>query len=63
MPSTRRWNTLCAQAARIVQTILDEIESYRDDRSADWQESESAEALEDTAENLREVFSLLQNLG
>jgi hypothetical protein len=42
-----------AQAQAILLVMLLEMETYRDARSENWQESEKAEALEETMEGAR----------
>jgi hypothetical protein len=57
MPSLSRWKALKEQAQAILQTMLEEMEAYRDERSEQWQESDKGAAFEemidqvDTARN------------
>ncbi len=53
MPGTKRWSAMKAQAQAILLVMLLEMETYRDARSENWQESEKAEALEETMEGAR----------
>ena len=40
MPGVARWNTALLHAAQILSTVQSEMESYFDDRTELWQESE-----------------------
>ena len=39
-PGTARWNAAIRRASELLETIRAEMESYHDDRSTEWQESE-----------------------
>ena len=47
MPSLPRWKAQREQAQALLQTMLDEMEAYRDERTEQWQESEKAEAFQE----------------
>ena len=55
MPSTARWRQALDQAARLLQTVGDEMQRYSDNRSERWHEGLSAERFH---ENLSEVTEL-----
>lgn len=53
MPGHRRWAALIQLAQWALQSALDEMQDYHDERSEAWQESDRAEAFQ-------ERFSLLE---
>jgi hypothetical protein len=55
MPSQTRWKALIREAAAILRTVQEEMESYRDERSEAWQESERAEAFQERIDRLEEA--------
>ena len=60
MPSRARWDGLVAQACQALELVRDEMQTYYDDRSAAWQESERAAAL---LEYLDQLQAVLDDLG
>jgi TRAP-type C4-dicarboxylate transport system substrate-binding protein len=52
MPSMARWKALRDQAQAILQTLQDEMETYRDDRSEAWQEGEKGEAFQEIIDSV-----------
>lgn len=45
MPSRARWTAMVEQAQQFLTLAADEMQSYHDDRSEQWQESEMAEQM------------------
>jgi division protein CdvB (Snf7/Vps24/ESCRT-III family) len=64
MPSLARWRALRDQVQALLQTMQEEMESYRDERSEQWQEGDRGEAFQgiidqvDTARAAIEEISL-----
>jgi hypothetical protein len=62
IPPERRWKALQEQARHALQTMLDEMEAYRDERSDTWQESERGESFQERMEALESVIAELDEL-
>ncbi len=62
IPPERRWATLRAQARAALQTLLDEMQAYHDDRSDDWQESDRGAAMAERLDALETVISDLDGI-
>ena len=59
MPGTARWKALQEQARLALQTTLDEMQAYYDERSEAWQEGERAATMQEQIEALTDVLSNL----
>jgi hypothetical protein len=59
IPPERRWKALQEQAHTALQTMLDEMEAYRDERSDTWQESERGEAFNERIDALESIIGEL----
>jgi hypothetical protein len=62
MPSTARWRKALDQAARLMQTVGDEMQTYSDERSERWQESQSAERFHENLDQVTELQAQLDDL-
>ncbi len=62
IPPERRWKALHEQARNALQTMLDEMEAYQDERSEAWQESERGESFQERIEALETVIAELDEL-
>jgi len=51
-----RWHAMVYQALALLWAAQGEIQSYMDDRSEAWQESQKAEALQEVKEAILEAF-------
>ena len=60
MPSKARWKALHRQAQTILTTLQTEMETYRDDRSDEWQESEKADAFQAVIDQVTEALESVQ---
>jgi hypothetical protein len=58
-----RWKELTAYAVHILQTLEGEMEDYRDRRSEAWQESEKAEAFQQTIDLVQEALEAAQAIA
>lgn len=56
MPGKARWHAMVYQALALLWAAQSEIQSYMEDRSEAWQESQKAEALQEVQEAIREAF-------
>jgi TRAP-type C4-dicarboxylate transport system substrate-binding protein len=63
IPSTARWTALQDQARAAIQTMLDEMEAYRDDRSEQWQERDRAAQFEEKIETATEIRDALEGFS
>jgi hypothetical protein len=62
MPGTARWKALEEHAKVAIETMLREMENYRDERSEEWQEGERGEEFDERIEavqNIRDAFEEL----
>jgi hypothetical protein len=59
MPGTARWRAAVKMAHDLLNTVCDEMQSYADDRSEQWQEAQQGEAF---AERLTEIEQIRDNL-
>ena len=62
MPSTKRWNELRRVAEAAMQTLFDEMESYRDERSEAWQEGDKAEAFQEILDKVEEALDAIKDI-
>lgn len=60
MPGQARWRAMIEQAHLLLSEAADEMQSYHDDRSEEWQEGSRAEDLLARLEHLQETLSQLQ---
>lgn len=63
MPGTRRWKGMIDLARALVQGVCDERESYYDDRSEEWQESERGETFLENSEAIGEAREALDGIS
>jgi hypothetical protein len=62
MPSRARWKALVGQAQTILKALQTERETYRDQRSEAWQESEKADALQEVIDRVTEALESAQQI-
>jgi len=60
MPSIARWNALIEMAENLLGAVIQEMESYRDDRSEVWQEGDKGEAFQTTLDLVSEALSSVE---
>ena len=60
MPGKARWSAMISQAHALLSEAVFEMQSYHDDRSDEWQESERGEELLAKLEHLQETMDQLQ---
>jgi len=63
MPSHSRWKAMQDKAAVLLATVVSEMETYRDDRSDKWQESDNALALDEKLELVREALGAIEAIA
>lgn len=63
IPGHARWNAMIEQAHILLSEAADEMQSYHDDRSEQWQESTKAEELLAKMERLQESLDGLQDIA
>ena len=56
IPGWRRWRQVLEQAEQAVRDIHDQMQSYYDERSDDWLESEKADAFTEKMEAVEELI-------
>ncbi len=59
MPSHARWQALLNQARLVLETARDEMQTYYDDRSQQWQQSDRATAMQEQIDMLEQVIGEL----
>lgn len=62
MPGTARWNALIEQALRAIETCSEEMQTYYDDRSEQWQESDKGQEFQERIDQIAEEAENLRNI-
>jgi hypothetical protein len=62
MPGNSRWTKMLEEAGILFRTVLDERETYHDERSEAWQESDKAEVFVETTEAIRAIVEGIEDL-
>ena len=60
MPGAARWSAMIGQAHLLLQEASEQMQSYHDERSEQWQEGPKAEALLARLEHLQEAVAQLE---
>jgi hypothetical protein len=63
MPSHPRWKALQDKARAHLASVVCEMESYRDGRSDEWQESDKAIAFEERLDLVREALQAIEAIA
>jgi len=63
IPGTARWKATLKQARVLLETVHDEMQTYYDERSEAWQDSDRAETLLQRTEPIEEVLDQLDDLS
>jgi len=63
MPSHSRWKALQDRARVLLAAVVSEMESYQEDRSDEWQESEKAIAFEERLDQVREALDAVDAIA
>jgi hypothetical protein len=62
IPGTARWRAALQSAQALVQTVVEEMSEYYDDRSEIWLESEAAELFQERQQEMEEALSQLESV-
>jgi hypothetical protein len=62
MPSAARWRAMIQMANNLLEAARQEMETYRDDRSEAWQESEKGEEFQETIDSLDGAIDCLAEI-
>ena len=62
IPGHARWRAMIDQAHRLLSDAAVEMQSYHDERSEQWQDSQRAEELLAKVEHLQETMAQLQGI-
>ena len=62
IPSYRRWGAVAQRARAMLQTMQDEMQTYHDERSDEWLDSERAEAFEEQLDALEAAADAIDEL-
>ena len=60
MPGEARWTGALRQVHWLLETIISEMEEYKEERSEQWQESEKGWAFAERLESLQDVLNSLE---
>jgi hypothetical protein len=55
MPGTARWKAMTQAALSLLETMLAEMETYRDERSEEWRDGEKGMAFDEAVDQVREA--------
>ena len=61
-PGYRRWDAMVGQARTLLETITVEMDSYYEQRTEGWQDSERGESFTQRLESIEETVTLLRDL-
>src|SRR5690349_956119 len=62
VPGKARWSAMLAQARMLLGEAAQEMQTYHDDRSETWQQSDRAQELLSRMEQLEELVDQLEGL-
>lgn len=62
LPGWKRWNASFAAAQQLIESALDEMRDYYDDRSESWQESDRGDEHQDRMSMVEEVLDAVNGL-
>ncbi len=62
MPGSARWKGALEQAAMLLESVCQEMQSYQEERSQQWQESERGEEFQERLQTLSNLSEELQML-
>jgi hypothetical protein len=62
VPAYRRWRALVGAAERGIQTVVDELQSYFEERTEAWQESERGEDFSALIEAAEQALAMAEEL-
>jgi hypothetical protein len=62
IPGHRRWKAMVGQACSLVESVTHEMETYYEERSEEWQESERGERFAEMMESIQEITAQIQAL-
>ena len=62
MPGNARWQAMIGQAHTLLSDAAEEMQSYHDDRTEQWQESDKAETLLARIEQLQDTVDQLSEI-
>jgi hypothetical protein len=60
-PGYRRWDAMMGQARTLLETITAEMDSYYEQRTEGWQNSERGESFTERLESIEEIVTLLRD--
>jgi hypothetical protein len=60
-PGTARWKQAIASAVKLLSLVEEEMQSYYDDRSEAWLESERADEFQERIEAIAEARQFVEN--
>jgi len=58
----RRWDAMIGQACTLLDSVAAEMESYHEERSENWQESERGELFSERMESVEEAAEALRDI-
>lgn len=61
IPPVKRWNGMRERASGLLTELREEMQTYVDDRSEEWQESERASAFQEKIDLLDSILGDLEN--
>ena len=62
MPSTKRWKALHGRSHAALEILLDEMTSYRDDRTEEWQETDRGSEFQELLDLVETAFNAVDEI-
>jgi hypothetical protein len=62
MPSTARWRLAVDRAARLLQSVSEQMQAYSDGRTQDWHAGRSADCFHENLEQINELQAQIDDL-
>jgi hypothetical protein len=62
MPSTARWRLAVDRAARLLQSVSEQMQAYSDGRTQDWHSGRSADCFHENLEQINELQAQIDDL-
>ena len=62
MPSAKRWRVLHERARAALETLLDEMTEYRENRTEEWQETDRGTEFQELLDGVEAAFAAVEDV-